>query len=143
MAGTALAFTVGGILNDTVHPMAPFFVTLILLAIFTIQTYLILPYVAPKYTEGDAYKSNDEKKRKAKGKKSTSMDTIKEQVYGFFRPLKVFKTRYLEDWGGKSYYGVTLLAVGTFIGVFATAYVVSGGRAVARGVECGMVDCPS
>jgi hypothetical protein len=101
--------------------MAPFFVTLVLLAVFTMQSYLILPYVAPKYTEGAAYKANDEKR---KDKKLGVTGSIKEQVYGFFRPLKVFKTRHLQDWHGKSYYGVTLLAIGTFISVLATAYVV-------------------
>jgi hypothetical protein len=109
--------------------MAPFFVTLVLLAVFTMQSYLILPYVAPKYTEGDAYKASDEKKNKNLGIKKS----IKEQVLGFFRPLKVFKTRHLQDWDGKSYYGVTLLAVGMFISVLATAYVV---RFIAVLVSC-------
>lgn len=129
MAGTALAFTVGGLLNDTVHPTAPFFVTLALLFLFTIQTYLVLPYVAPKYTEGESTKPNNEKDKR-QGKRRSAKKTIQEQIRGFFRPLKVFKTRRLEDWDGKSYHGVTLLAIGTFVSVLATAYVVSCRRAI-------------
>ena len=128
MAGTALAFTVGGMLNDNVHPTAPFFVTLALLFLFTVQTYLVLPYVAPKYTEGDAFKQDGEKKKNNKqqrGKRQSARKSIEEQIRGFFKPLKVFKTRRLEDWDGEKYHGVTLLAIGTFVSVLATAYVVS------------------
>lgn len=126
MAGTALAFTIGGMLNDSVHATAPFFVALALCSLCTIQTYLVLPYVAPKYTEGDADKQDGEKRKKNKKRSKQSIKkTVEEQIKGFFRPLKVFKTRRLEDWDGKSYHGVTLLAIGTFVSVLATAYVVS------------------
>jgi hypothetical protein len=126
MAGTALAFTIGGMLNDSVHATAPFFVALALCFLCTIQTYLVLPYVAPKYTEGDVSKQDGEKRKKNKKRSKQSIKkTVEEQIKGFFRPLKVFKTRRLEDWDGKSYHGVTLLAIGTFVSVLATAYVVS------------------
>jgi hypothetical protein len=126
MAGTALAFTIGGMLNDSVHATAPFFVALALCFLCTIQTYLVLPYVAPKYTEGDVNKQDGEKRKKNKKRSKQSIKkTVEAQIKGFFRPLKVFKTRRLEDWDGKSYHGVTLLAIGTFVSVLATAYVVS------------------
>lgn len=138
MAGTALAYTIGGMLNDKINDIAPFLVTLALVVLCTIQIWFTLPYVAPKWTEGPS-SSEGEKRyhgkhrhhchRKPK-KQRTRLQRIKKQVRDFLQPLKVFKRRRLEDWNGMSYYGVTLLAVGMFVNVFAVAYVVSLGNSM-------------
>lgn len=134
MAGTALAFTVGGLLNDSINQYASFLLTLILLLICTFLSYFLLPYVSPKQTESTDPASPDEKttsqqkqkkKRSGKSKGRKGRKSVKQQVVEFFKPLRVFKRRRLEDWNGASYWGVMLLAVGTFISVLATAYVVS------------------
>lgn len=133
MAGTALAFTVGGLLNDSINQYASFLLTLILLLICTFLSSFLLPYVSPKQTESTDPASPDEKKKRSrKGKARKAKKGLKQQVVEFFKPLRVFKRRRLEDWNGASYWGVMLLAVGTFISVLATAYVVSSASRLLR-----------
>lgn len=110
MAGTALAFTVGGVLGDTFGQVTPFAFTLCLLIFSTLLSRFALPYLSPNQTES---KDEDESKGIMGGAKS------------FFKPLKVFAPRKLESMKGQIYYGVTLLGVGNFMSVLATAYVVS------------------
>jgi hypothetical protein len=106
MAGTAVAFTLGGLAGQYISPTAPFIITLCLLGISTVLSYLMLPYIPPE--EG----KDDKAGTKGKG------------VMAFFEPLKVFGPRRL--WDGRKYWGVTFLGIGAFCAVLASSYVVSG-----------------
>lgn len=111
MAGTAVAFTIGGVLGDTFGLVSPFAFTFCLLVFSTILSRFALPYIAPEATES---KDGDGK---------VGSRGVWGGIKSFFKPLKVFAPRKLRSLGGKTYYGVTLLAVGNFISVLATAYV--------------------
>lgn len=94
MVGSALGFTIGGVVGDYVGDAAPFEVTLTLLIISTILSSAFLPYIAPE--------PNDEKGGAGIG--------------SMLKPLLVLGPRRIEkeDGGdGKRYWGVTLLAFGT------------------------------
>jgi hypothetical protein len=98
--------TVGGIVGDLFGPPAPFEMTLVLLVLSTLLSALFLPYIVPQ----PVVDSSD--------KKSSG------GIAGFLAPLKVFLPRVIEKEDGgdrKRYWGLTLLGIGTFIGVFATA----------------------
>lgn len=103
MLGTAIGFTAGGLLGD-VSVSAPFELAFTLLILSTFMSSLFLPFVPP---------SEDSKTGGA-------------GIGSIFKPLLVLGPRRIEreDGGtGKRYWGVTLLAFGTGMGVFATAYV--------------------
>ncbi len=107
MAGTAVAFTLGGLAGQYISPAAPFIITLCLLGVSTLLSYVILPYIPP-------VEDKDDGKPGAK----------KKGVMSFFEPLKVFSPRIL--WNGSKYWGVTFLGIGAFCAVLASAYVVGG-----------------
>lgn len=101
MAGTGFGYTVGGLAGDYISPAAPFEITFCLLVASTLFTGLFLPYIAPVKKEGE--------------KKGFSLGAI-------LGCLAVFVPRRREGQKGR-YWGLTLLGLGTFLGVLATSFV--------------------
>ncbi|SCV72985.1 BQ2448_6910 [Microbotryum intermedium] len=102
MLGTALGYTLGGLVDDMFGAPAPFEMTLGLLIFSTLLSVFFLPYIPP------------------------NAQSPKTNVEGVLAPLKIFWPRYVEVEGtGRSvqYWGMTWLAIGSFLGVFATAFV--------------------
>nr|GAT60550.1 predicted protein [Mycena chlorophos] len=106
MLGTAIGYVGGGLVGSLVSLHAPFQVTFTLLVGSTIFTGTSLPYVAPT-----ASTSGEDKEKE---KKRSSIASIL-----VFRPVKFTLASGKTIW----WYGLTLLAVGTFAGALATSYV--------------------
>ncbi|KAF7317432.1 hypothetical protein HMN09_00479900 [Mycena chlorophos] len=106
MLGTAIGYVGGGLVGSLVSLHAPFQVTFTLLVGSTIFTGTSLPYVAPT-----ASTSGEDKEKE---KKRSSIASIL-----VFRPVKFTLPSGKTIW----WYGLTLLAVGTFAGALATSYV--------------------
>ncbi|KAF7304197.1 hypothetical protein MIND_00651800 [Mycena indigotica] len=105
MLGTAIGFIGGGLAGSLINITAPFQITFCLLVGSTVFTRLMLPYVAPT-TQSDA-------KTPSKGILSSFSALL------VFRPVAYFTPTGTKKW----YYGLTLLAFGTFAGALATSYV--------------------
>ncbi|KAF7317419.1 hypothetical protein HMN09_00478600 [Mycena chlorophos] len=105
MLGTAMGYVGGGLVGSLVSLRAPFEVTFTLLVISTIFTGTSLPYIPP--TASLDANNPQEKKR-------SSFTAIR-----VFRPVKFVLASGKHVW----WYGLTLLAVGTFAGALATSYV--------------------
>nr|GAT60571.1 predicted protein [Mycena chlorophos] len=105
MLGTAMGYVGGGLVGSLVSLRAPFEVTFTLLVLSTIFTGTSLPYIPP--TASLDANNPQEKKR-------SSFTAIR-----VFRPVKFV----LASGKHVRWYGLTLLAVGTFAGALATSYV--------------------
>lgn len=105
MAGTAFGFTAGGLAGDYISAVAPFEITFCLLVGSTLFTGLFLPYIAPA------------------PRPDASVDGKPAARGGPLSCLAVFVPRRIEGHKGR-YWGLTLLGLGAFMGVLATAFVV-------------------
>lgn len=108
MAGTALGYTVGGLAGDYINLAAPFEITFCLLVASTFFTAFFLPYIPPA-KQVEATDGVTPKQSSANG--------------GPLACLRIFVPRKIEDGRGR-YWGLTLLGLGAFLGVLATAFVV-------------------
>lgn len=99
--GTAIGYIAGGYLGDRFGLPAPFEAAFVMLVFSTFFSALFLPYIPPA---------------------KPSTDAESEKKGGFLSPLKVFMPQRLEGSVGR-YMGLTLLGVGAFTGVLATASV--------------------
>lgn len=101
-----LPLTAGGLLDKQFGQAAPFQVNLCLLVLSTFLSAFFLPYVAPVAVSA-------EEAAKAKG------------IWGFLAPLRVFVPQVVKEENGGDgktrFWGLTLLGVGVFTGVFASA----------------------
>jgi hypothetical protein len=111
MAGTALGYTVGGLAGDYISPVAPFEITFCLLVASTLFTAFFLPYIPP------ATPAPAESTVQGDGPKEAAVSG------GPLACLRVFIPRKNDDGRGR-YWGLTLLGLGAFMGVLATAFVV-------------------
>lgn len=104
MFGTAVGYLAGGLLSDWLGIIWPFRVTLALFCLSTLYGFIFLPTLP----------HNEELDKKA----SKSLST-------FFDPLKMFIPRkwVLRNGTVRRQYGVLLLGIGAFMGVFATGYI--------------------
>ncbi|KAI5481252.1 asteroid-like protein [Pseudohyphozyma bogoriensis] len=104
MLGTGLAFTLGGVVADTLGPAAPFICALTLLIFSTFISQFWLPYVPPTPPASGA---------------SSGV------IASFLAPLTVFVPRVVGTTAGgrKRHYGVLILGFGGFMGVLATSFV--------------------
>ncbi|KAJ7601854.1 hypothetical protein DFH06DRAFT_1260101 [Mycena polygramma] len=110
MLGSAVGYTVGGLANDLINISAPFEITFCLLVVSTLYTALLLPYIPPAATS--AHKNGD----------AFPIQKRPESVLAFLACLTVFlPSKYAHRSG--TFWGLTLLGLGAFGGVLATAYV--------------------
>ncbi|KAF7300105.1 hypothetical protein MKEN_01333700 [Mycena kentingensis (nom. inval.)] len=106
MLGTGIGYVAGGIAGKRINISAPFQITFCLLVSSTIYTRLCLPYVPPTAV-ADVGKGGVV------------------NIFASFSALRVFRpVKYVTATGmNKVYFGLTLLAFGTFAGSLATGYV--------------------
>ncbi|GAA6011579.1 hypothetical protein JCM10207_002666 [Rhodosporidiobolus poonsookiae] len=97
MLGTAIGLMVGGVLGARVHLIAPFLAALVSLILSTFVNAFFLPYIPPA------------KASSADGKSS-----------GMFAPVRLFTPRKVAT--GR-FFGLTFLAIGSFVSVFASSFV--------------------
>ncbi|KAF7300100.1 hypothetical protein MKEN_01333200 [Mycena kentingensis (nom. inval.)] len=106
MLGTGIGYVAGGIAGERINISAPFQITFCLLVSSTIYTRVCLPYVPPTVAAdvGNGGVVN---------------------IFASFSALRVFRpVNYVTATGrSKAYFGLTLLAFGTFAGSLATGYV--------------------
>ncbi|KAJ7166537.1 hypothetical protein C8R43DRAFT_1163301, partial [Mycena crocata] len=110
MLGTAVGYTAGGLANDLINISAPFEITFCLLVASTLYTALLLPYLPPVDDSIETSAS------------SPTTKTTTSSPLAFLACLRVFLPARFENKSG-TFYGLTLLGVGAFGGVLATAYV--------------------
>ncbi|KAF7349999.1 hypothetical protein MVEN_01301400 [Mycena venus] len=113
MLGSALGLTAGGLANDLINISAPFEITFVLLVASTLYTALLLPYIPPAGKAQSTPSGNWE---------SDSIPDKRESVFGFLACLTVFVPFKYTNRSG-TFWGLTLLGLGSFGGVLATAYV--------------------
>ncbi|KAJ7055857.1 hypothetical protein C8F01DRAFT_1157924 [Mycena amicta] len=112
MLGTAIGYVAGGLAGSLISIAAPFEIAFCLLAASTIYTRLVLPYVPPT-----APTLSSDSKKPFTSKITSIISSF--SALGVFRP-----TTYVTPGGtSKWYYGLTLLAFGTFAGGLATGIV--------------------
>ncbi|KAK7745095.1 hypothetical protein SLS62_009959 [Diatrype stigma] len=104
MLGTAFGYLLGGVLGDVYNIRRPFEVAFFLYVVSTIYGALFLP----ESTAGEM----DAQKRPANG------------ISAFFAPLKIIRPHRYRLESGKiiKNYGLVFLALGIFLGVFASGY---------------------
>lgn len=112
MLGTAVGYLLGGIVGDAFGIGRPFEAATGLFLASSLYAFLFIPYIDPKtLSDGDSPRS--------RGLRS---------VLSPFRVLSPWRVRRYRSSGGavvrgaSSYYGVTFLALGVFLGVLATGY---------------------
>lgn len=105
MLGTAIGYLLGGIIGDAFGIQRPFEAATALFLASSFYAFMFIPYIDPKTMSDDASRS--------RGLKS---------VLGPFKVLSPCKLRSPESGKVKSYYGITFLALGVFLGVLATGY---------------------
>ncbi|KAF7335770.1 hypothetical protein MVEN_02232800 [Mycena venus] len=107
MLGNALGYIAGGLANDLINISAPFEITFCLLVASTIYTAVLLPYIIPAAKTTRATNPASEKR---------------ESLFAFLTCLTVFlPVKYAHRSG--TFWGLTLLGIGAFVGVLATSYV--------------------
>lgn len=111
MLGTAIGFTLGGLAGDLWGAPAPFEITLCLLVLSTLFSRFFLPYIPP----ATAPLSAD----------GSPAEVVKSSAFSFLHCLKVFLPTERTDGKKGKFWGLTLLGLGSFLGVFATSFVVS------------------
>jgi len=107
---TPPGYTAGGLANDLINISAPFEITFCLLVASTLYTAVLLPYIPPAAA--------------AKASSATEDPALKksESLFAFLACLTVFlPTKYAHRSG--TFWGLTLLGLGAFGSVLATAYV--------------------
>ncbi|KAJ7441928.1 hypothetical protein B0H11DRAFT_2095206 [Mycena galericulata] len=110
MLGSAIGYIGGGLANDLIGISAPFEITFCLLVLSTLYTASLLPYIPP------AASSSSKVIVKSAGGGSP------ESLFAFLSCLRVFLPAKYAGQSG-TFWGLTLLGVGAFGGVLATAYV--------------------
>lgn len=105
MLGTAIGYLLGGIIGDAFGIGRPFETATVLFLTSSFYAFLFIPYIDPKTLSDDSPRS--------KGLSS---------VLSPFRVLAPWKLRSQSSGTVKSYYGITFLALGVFLGVLATGY---------------------
>ncbi|KAJ7192512.1 hypothetical protein GGX14DRAFT_480004 [Mycena pura] len=108
MLGTALGYIAGGLAGDLISISAPFEITFCLLVLSTAYTRLLLPYIPPAATTDAAPDGTASKQG--------------ESFFSFLACLRVFLPVKYELHSG-TFWGLTLLGLGTFGGTLATGYV--------------------
>ncbi|KAI0149228.1 hypothetical protein BJ166DRAFT_537126 [Pestalotiopsis sp. NC0098] len=106
MFGTAIGFLLGGIVGELTIIRRPFEITAVLLSCCFVYCFVFVPYIDPKTMGG------------SDGKKKSSKSSSVLHVLG---P----QTLRLQDGRTTRYYGLPLLAVGTFVAVLAVGYAPS------------------
>jgi hypothetical protein len=106
MLGTAIGFTAGGLVGDLFGAPAPFEVTFCLLVLSTLFSQFALPYIAPSGPTISADGTPE-----------------KTSTFSFLHCLKVFLPTQRMDGKKGKFWGLTLLGLGAFLGVFATSFV--------------------
>ncbi|KAF3024817.1 hypothetical protein E8E14_009750 [Neopestalotiopsis sp. 37M] len=104
MFGTALGFLLGGIVGEATIIRRPFEITAVLLSVSLVYCAVFVPYIDPK-TMGGA-----DSKKGASAKSSSVFHVLAPQ------------TLRLPDGRTTRYYGLPLLAAGTFVAVLAVGY---------------------
>lgn len=105
MLGTAIGYLLGGIIGDTFGIRRPFEIGMVLFLSSSLYAFLFIPYIDPETLSDHASRS--------KGLNS---------LFSPFKVLTPWKLRRLGRGSVKSYYGITFLALGVFLGVLATGY---------------------
>ena len=111
MLGTAIGFTLGGLAGDFWGAPAPFEITLCLLILSTLFSRFFLPYIPPATAPLAA--------------DGSPAEAVKSSAFSFLHCLKVFLPTERTDGKKRKFWGLTLLGLGSFLGVFATSFVVS------------------
>ncbi|KAJ6567545.1 major facilitator superfamily domain-containing protein [Mycena sp. CBHHK59/15] len=126
MLGTAVGYMVGGLANDYIGISAPFEITFCLLVGSTLFTAFLLPYIPPAVQQPSP-------ETPVSGTASSASSTLvaeeqeepekkPESLFSFLNCLQVFlPAKYAHRSG--TFWGLTLIGVGAFGGVLATAYV--------------------
>jgi len=107
MAGSALAFTLGGVVTDRYGALGCFQVAFALLVAASLVSLFCLPYIRPPPPNQAVSSGNGL--------------AVPRDWLGWAAPLKTFKPRDLGD--GVLYWGLTCLGIGLFGGVLACDFV--------------------
>lgn len=105
MLGTATGYTLGGLMGDTYGIQRPFETAVALFLLSSLYSALFVPYIDPATLSGGE-------------------SDFKSGGGSIFSPLKVLLPENLRSSSGRQtkHYGISLLALGVFVGVLATGY---------------------